>query len=153
MTYATTAEGLALAGRLGQVSSTSRPSADQCDTLNEGISAEIDFAVAAGGLSVPVTAPASLVAYLKLVNQWGFAWNFLKAQSPDAGGPAQDKSYIVFKSAYDNALKILREGAGLDEAANATVLPGGFFVANPDEEPSLGVLADATLRFETGKVW
>lgn len=142
MTYATLDDGLAPLGRVGQLSSSTSPTLAQASSMNEGVSAQIDNALASNGLTVPVTSPSSLVAYLRLVNSWGLAWMVGKALQPDASGPVKDKGYIVFRDAYFDALKQLREGVGLDTAANATILPGGYFVSYPDENVSLGDQAE-----------
>ena len=142
MTYSTVNDGLALLGRVGQLSASTSPTLAQAAALNEGVSAQIDNALSSNGLAVPVTSPSSLVSYLGLVNSWGLAWQVQKALNPDAAGPVKDKSYVVWMNAYNDALKRLYAGEGLDTAANATILPGGYFVSYPDENVSLGDQAE-----------
>lgn len=142
MAYQTIDLILARLGRHGALTSSTNPTLADALAFQNGISAEIDFAIARHVPTTPVTTPAGLVTYLAAVEAWGVAAEVLKARFSDGSGPASEKAWSFYEKRYRDALAALREGTGLDDMAADELLPESYFQANPDEHVELGDIAE-----------
>ena len=140
--YETQATVLALLGRNGELSASTTPTLTEAASIQAGITAEIDAALSAHGLTVPVTTPASLVKYLRVVESWGACSSILKTRFQDTSGPNSEASWALFETRYQRAMDRLWDGALVDELGGEDALPTSYFVENPDEELDLGDIAE-----------
>lgn len=116
------------------LTATSNPSeTDVTNKVLPDISGEIDAILAARGLTVPVTAPASFLDRLRALNAIGAAARVDAALFPQAAGPAATGFADWLKEIYDEGLAALRRGEGIpDTVANAgTSLPTSFQQRHP----------------------
>lgn len=103
----------------------------EVDTISDRVSAELDAAAAAAGYTVPVSTGAS-VARLQMAQwaQYGVGWLVLRTLLPNIGGPGDRASVAAeYRDAYQNALKMLRDGqavlvgADIDTGSSVRQLP------------------------------
>lgn len=142
MTYATLGVALARLGRNGDLSTTTVPSLTEAGAIHAGISGEIDAALASSGLTVPVTTPASLVAWLTEIEIHGVCAEVLRARFQDAQGINSSSTATYHQERFKAGMDRLWSGVGLDELTGSACMPEGYFTRNPDEAEDLGDLVD-----------
>ena len=132
------------------ITSTSKPSSAQLSTINTQMSNEIDVALSASGVAVPVTSPAAFLGWLVLLNAYGAAAAVLQSMFPDGSGPANARESVAFwEKRYQTGLAGIKDGSLIppDALTNAGALaPSTYFTRNPDDEEDIGALADPFFR-------
>lgn len=151
MTYDTGAGVEARMAQHGGLSSSTKPTKAQADAIRQGVSAEIDAAMANNGLSVPVSSPPALVSYLAAVEVWGTVAEVLKARFPDSGGPGSEAAWDFFESRYKLAMDRLWSGDALAKLDSAANTPSSYGIEHPTTDSDLGTNAEPT--FSTGMKW
>jgi len=113
------------------------PTTTQVEAFITRIAEEIDAILAGRDFTVPITAPASLLAYLTHVNALGAAALAEQAMFPETTKPGTSASGANLWKQYQEALAILRT-ANLPSAgsggAGAGDLPFSFTEQNKDNE-------------------
>ncbi len=115
-------------------SATSTPTQTQVETHIANIAAEIDTVLLGRGLTVPVTTPAQLVAFLKQTNAVGAAAMAEFGMFPEASGMGSTPQGQRLWTVYTKALDFLRTGR-LPTAVQ-TGAPFSFFTENITDEPT-----------------
>lgn len=150
MGYATLARLRGMLGRV-ELSATSKPvnEADAQQFIDDHAD-EINAALNAAGVgTVPVTAPASYVDRLALLNSYGAASMVIEATFPgEAFAPVAGSR--LWEQRYKDGIKAIRNGSDippelLDGFASPDVAPMSYFEQHPDQEAEYGTLADAHL--------
>jgi len=136
--YTTLARVLSRMGRNGELTAKTVPSLVEAEAIHDGVSAEIDAAMAGAGFTVPITEPPALVSWLAAIESWGTTAELLKVRFQDASGPGSEASWAFFERRYQDAMKRLWAGDMLDEVAGASVAPASWYTRNPDGEEDLG---------------
>ena len=134
------------------VGTTTTPTMTQATAIINDVSFEIDAALSANGIAVPVTTPAWFVSWLSLANQYGAAAAILKSMFPGATGPDETPAYAFWESRYQKALKGIKDGSLIPPglATNeATVAASTYFTRNPDTEEDLGDIAEPFFKRST----
>ncbi|KKL13739.1 hypothetical protein LCGC14_2522730, partial [marine sediment metagenome] len=126
------------------IGTTTTPTMTQATAIINDVSFEIDAALSANGIAVPVTTPAWFVSWLSLANQYGAAAAILKSMFPGATGPDETPAYAFWESRYQKALKGIKDGSLIPpgQANEATVAPSTYLTRNPDTEEDLGDIAE-----------
>ncbi len=86
------------------------PTNTQVDALITQVAVEIDAILEAQGYTVPVTAPANLLNFLKYVNAYGAAYLAEAGMFPETAEPGETAHWQMLKKIYDNYIKMLQEG-------------------------------------------
>lgn len=145
MAYASAADVANLHAKF-PTSATSKPTTTQAGFIIVDISNEIDVALAAQGVSVPVTAPQYFVDWLGILNAYGAAAAILKSMFPDATGAAESPAYAFWEKRYQEGLASLRDGSGIPPeivgSGSNYVRPTTYLTENPDEEYDLGEIGE-----------
>ena len=136
------------------VSAATRPDTTQATAIIADISNEIDVALSAAGVAVPVTTPTFFLDWLGRLNAYGAAAAVLKSMFPDAVGPGDTPAYAFWDNWYQRGLDGIRDGSLIPGSvvtggAGANfVLPSTYLTRNPDENEDIGVIAEPifTLR-------
>lgn len=118
------------------LTASSNPNMVDANVICGQVSAELDAAAAKAGYIVPVgTAATGAYAQLAMYTRWGAGYQILALMSQyGKDTPALAKDY---RTAYENALKMLRDGtvllvgAGQDAGETARALPRSYYVTNP----------------------
>lgn len=127
------------------ISATSAPTTTQATVIVNDTADEINARLSAAGLTVPVTAPASFLRALVLLNAYGAAAAILKSMFPDAPGPGDTPPYAFWEERYKAGLVAIANGSMIpvDAVANTnSVLPSTYLTRNPDSEEALGDIAE-----------
>lgn len=144
-----------LPGRL-EVTASSTPGIPAAQTIINGISAEIDGAIAQAGYTVPVSSTASYAfGLLQNYAALGAAWRVLSVMMPNQGGP-KDQVVLAsqYRDAYERALEQLRTGAIVltgaprddDGASGGRILPRSYSTSNVGA--TAGVVPQVTIGRE-----
>lgn len=134
------------------VGTTTTPTIDQATAIIGDVSYEIDAALSANGIAVPITTPAWFTGWLSLANQYGAAAAILKSMFPGQSGPDETPAYAFWESRYQKALKGIKDGSLIPPglATNeATVAPSTYLTRNPDTEEDLGDIAEPFFKRST----
>jgi len=146
MTTYTTLEGaLARLGRSGDLSSTTSPTLTEARTFHAGINGQINAALASNGLTVPVTSPDELVAWLGAIEAYGLCAEVLKVRYQDVSGPNSGASWEFFEDRFQAGMDKLWAGTGITALAGLDTGPQSYFTRNVDTDEDLGDLADGEL--------
>lgn len=127
------------------ITASSAPTTTQATLIMTDTSAEIDARLSAAGVTVPVTAPASYLRALALLNSYGAAAAILKSMFPAAVGPGETPAYAFWEKRYQDGLAALSGGTSVppDVTDNLNfVLPSTYLTVNPDAEYELGDIAE-----------
>jgi hypothetical protein len=130
----------------------SQPTDTQATAIIAGISSEIDAILGSAGYAVPVTAPASFVGFLKLLNEFGAAAAILTSMFPgaleDPQNLADARSSAYWAARYKAGLDLLESGKVIppDLLSGAVVAPSTYFTRNPMTEELLGDIAEPTFK-------
>lgn len=143
-TYTTLARCLLRLGRNGDLDTTTTPTLTEAATIHDGVTADIEAALAEGGVSVPVTTPARLVAWLGAVEAWGVCAEVLKARFQDLSGINSEGAWSFFEKRYQDALVQIRAGTAATLGGSPGT-PESYFTRNPDTAEDLGDLTELTL--------
>lgn len=92
-------------------SATTTPTTTQVEAFITRIAEEIDAVLAGRNFTVPLTAPAPLLAYLTHVNALGAAALAEQAMFPETTAPGTSASGVLLWKQYQDALNFLRTGA------------------------------------------
>lgn len=150
MAYVDLADVQARLARHGALSDTSKPTTAQALDMIDGVAAEIDAALASHEVSVPVSSPAGLVAYLKALNTWGAAAEILRAMFQDKQGPNANVAADLYENRYQAGMKRLWAGDMIDQLADSSgELPGSYFTRNPVTAEVLGANAEPSFGMDT----
>ena len=141
MSYTTQEAVLLRLGRNGDLTTTTSPTLAEAVQIQDGITADIDAALAIGGLSVPVTTPAALVSWLAAVESWGTCAEILKARFQDPSGINSEATWAFFETRYQAAIAAIRTGTAVTLSGSPT-MPQSYFTRNPDVDEDLGDLAE-----------
>ena len=144
MSYTTLAAVLLRLGRNGDLSTTTAPTLTEAATIHDGVSADLDAALAIGGLAVPVTTPAALVSWLGAVEAWGTCAEILKARFQDATGVNAESAWGFFEKRYQEAITRIADG-GAATLGGSPGLPSSYYLRNPDTTEDIGDQAEPTL--------
>jgi hypothetical protein len=137
------------------LSNTSTPTTAQATAITDDTAAEIDARLASVGVTVPVTAPASFLRALALLNGYGAAAAILKSMLPGATGPDETPAYAFWEKRYQDGLAALISGDGTIPpdviGSSSSVLPSTYLTENPDTELRIG--RNAEPMFPVHKVY
>lgn len=147
MNYTTLAEVLLRLGRNGDLSTTTSPTLAEAAVIHDGVTADVNAALAMSGLVVPVTTPASAVSWLGAVEAWGVCAEILKARFQDAAGVNRDSAWGFFEERYRDGIAMIRAG-GAAILAGSPVMPASWRTRNPDEDEDLGDAVAPTVRVD-----
>lgn len=112
----------------------------------DGVAATLDARMAAVGLAVPVSGPASLTAYLLVLNVWGVAAEIQRTRFAHLSGANAESAWKFFEDRYKEGLKILdRMAANVSSDAEA---PSSYTTLNPDDDNDLGANAESYLTMD-----
>ena len=153
MAYATQADVDSLIARYVPTTTTT-PNLTQSALIIDGVSDEIDSAIAGAGYTVPVTTPAYFLDYLSYVNALGAAAAILRSMFSDSTEGAAIGAYQFWYDWYKSALERLAGGEGIppEVTTNAAyVAPSTYLTNNPDTEVDLGDIAEPL--FKIGQVF
>lgn len=112
----------------------STPTSVQVEDYITKIGNEIDSALSARGLAVPVTAPSQFVGSLGQLNACGAAALAEMAMFPEAGGPGATSHGSELWRIYKDGIARLERGelpVSLEKGGG----PTSYFEQNPDESP------------------
>ena len=144
MAYADLAAVIAITPQRAAYDTTTIPTAAQVGTFLTDIAGEIDARLEAAGIAVPVTSPASFVAWLGRLNAYGAASLAEEAANPEAeGGGVAERWW----TRYTDGLKAISDGsalpASLAQSGSSRVMPRSYGTDNPgsDGEPPAPVFA------------
>lgn len=127
----------------------------QATAIIADISAEVDVALSAAGVSTPVATPATFVEWLGRLNAYGATATILRSMFP--GGPMMARgvrpdmlptempAYVFWEQRYQAGLQGIRDGTMVpaDVTDNSNfVLPSTYLTRNPDVEEPLGDIAE-----------
>lgn len=146
--YGTLQGALARLGRNGDLTSSTVPTLAEAAAIQDGITGQINAALAAAGLSTPVTSPSELVAWLASIEAYGLCAEVLKVRFQDASGVNSGASWAFFERRFDAGMDRLWAGKGLDELAGSTCMPQSYFTRNPDTVEDLGDLVAPPLTVD-----
>ncbi len=127
----------------------SNPNPTEAESMIDGIAADIDVRLARHDLTVPATTPSSFITWLKEVNTWGATASVLKAMFPAASGTGSNPAFQFWETRYQAAIKLIESGEALPtELAEgaAYIGPSAYFIRNPDEEETLGDIAEPRIK-------
>lgn len=141
-TYTTLSAALSLLGRNGELTASTTPTLTEAATLHEWIAADVNAALAVGGITPPVTTPAALVSWLGKVEADGLASTVLKVRFQDLSGVNSEGAWSFYEKRYQDALTLIRAGQAAT-LAGAGCEPASYYTRNPDEDEDLGDLSDA----------
>ena len=144
MKYTTLSAVLLRLGKNGDLTSSTSPTLTEAATIHEGISADVDAALAMGGSSVPVTSPTALVSWLGAVEAWGACAEILKVRFQDISGVNTEGAWSFYEKRYADSLEQIRKGNAATLAGDG-VRPQTYFTRNPDEDEDLGDMVDGTV--------
>lgn len=103
----------------------STPTLTQVTAFLSRISEELDAILAGRGYTVPLTAPASLLAFLTHVNALGAAALSEQAMFPESAKPGVSTHGGMLWQQYEDAKKLLKEGS-LPTSDDGVDLPFSF---------------------------
>lgn len=113
-----------------------RPTATQVGTFITDIAGQIDAVLASVYVATPVTAPASFLSFLDLVNAWGAAALAEAAAFPEFdGGPGNTPQAMRYWKMYQDALAAFADGKMIDPSvavSAADTLARSYLSDNPD---------------------
>jgi len=136
-TYTTLSAVLLRLGRNGDLTATTAPTLTEAATIHEGITADINAALATGGVTPPVTSPAALVSWLGAVESWGTCAEILKTRFQDLSGVNTEGAWTFFETRYQDAIKWIRDGSAATLAGSG-MEPASDLTRNPDTEQDYG---------------
>lgn len=118
------------------LTASSNPNMIDANVILGQVSAELDAAAAKAGYTIPVgTAATGAFAQLAMYARWGAGYQVLQLMTQyGRESPALAAEY---RSAYENALEMLREGnvplvgAGRDNTETSRSLPRSYYTSNP----------------------
>lgn len=120
------------------ITATSKPNQTQVLSQIEDIGGEIDSALAARGVTVPVEGPPRFLRKLKALNAYGAAAGVLKSMFPDTVGADETPAYAFWERRYRDGMAELKDGSGIPDTVIGTtsgyVAPSTYFTNNPDTE-------------------
>jgi len=137
MAYATLARVQGLIANF-TIDGESKPNSTQAQEIIDAISDEIDAVIGGIGVSTPVTAPASFVNRLAMLNAYGAAAAILHAKVPEAAGLGDTSIYAFHERRYQKGLEALRNDQDLPSELRTVMNPKTYLRRNPDEEEVLG---------------
>jgi hypothetical protein len=115
---------------------TSSPSAAQVEQLLEDVAGEIDTVLSAAGYTVPITAPATLLAAVTRLNALGAAAMAHMGMFPEAvgAGPTSDLGSRLWTMYTDGLERLVEAGkAGASGTTGAAVSARSYQVDNPTD--------------------
>lgn len=134
------------------VDGSSKPNSTQVSAIIDMVDADIDVALAASGVTTPVTSPTAAMNWLKKVSAEGTAAMVLKSMFPDVVGPAETPAYAFWEKRYRESLKMIQNMTFLSSIfGNSLVYPGTYLTRNPDQEEDIGTIAEP--QFKVDKVF
>lgn len=135
------------------IGAASKPTHEQVQNIITDTEYEVNVNLSARGLTVPVTTPDYFVGWLGRVVTYGAAAAVLKSMFPNATGPAETPAYAFWEARYRTALKGINDGTFTPTGggANVRISPSAYFTKYPDEDKSLGDIAEPF--FKRAKVW
>lgn len=151
MSYGTMADVQELIAQF-TIGVTSTPTTTQATAIITDISNEIDVALSAAGVTVPVTTPAYFLDWLGLLNAYGAAAAVLKSMFPGTTGPDETPAYAFWEARYQDGLKTIRNGSGIPAGTTAganAVMPSTYLTRNPNSEEALGDIAEPLFKVGT----
>src|SRR3972149_2355500 len=139
MSYTTRARVESLMGRVRKtvttLSDSTTVTADEVDDWIDACSAEVDVALLSQGYPVPVTSPASYLAYLDKLVAEGVAATGLKSWFQESTGPNSEGAWAVYERRWRDGIKAIRDRrmvpTALDEASGG--LPDGYPLSDADD--------------------
>ncbi len=135
MSYCTSADVQA-ANPKRTYSASTTPTLVEVGEFVSQIAGEIDTVLTGRGLTVPVTAPAEFVTFLKKLNIVGAIAMCENAMFPEAVGQMSNVAAERFWKQYRDGIKFLEDGQLPSAAGSTTGLPFSFFTENQgDTEP------------------
>lgn len=137
-----------------EITATGTPSSTEVDRILTDMEAEVNVALAAAGYTVPATAPAFFLEWLRILVSYGTAAAVLKSRFPDVVGPGENPAYAFWESRYKAGLKGIQNGSMVPPDAGSTsafVAPSTYLTRNPDTEEKLGDIAEPGIKI--GKEW
>lgn len=149
MAYTTNDRVQARLPKLPAFTASTTVTADEVAAMVEEHEAEIDTALAYIGYTVPVTSPASLVAWLGKVATEGVAAAVLKAWYQDASGPNSESQWAQLEKRYQAALE--RIWAGKLAPANGQLGISSWTTDYAGEDSPFAPEADPVVTME--HVW
>jgi len=145
MAYAALADVQALLPKWN-IDANSTPTATQVEQFITDVAGEVDAILSSQGLTVPVTEPASFLAWLGLLNALGAGALAAAGMFPGSAqaGPEGTPLASFLQARYKVGLDRLVKGTGIPEAAVRTsnVTMRGYLDQHPDEEVDLGDIAE-----------
>jgi hypothetical protein len=136
-TYTTLGACLALLGRNGDLTATTSPTMAEAATIHEGITADLNAALATGGITPPVVSPAALVSWLGTVEAWGTCAAIFKVRFQDGSGINSEGAWTFWETKYQDARKLILAG-GAATLGGSPVKPSSWYTRNPDTAEDLG---------------
>lgn len=121
-------------------------SAADVNYIIDGVAANLDARLAGAGLGVPVTSPASLVAYLLTLNVWGSVAEIQRARYPHVGGANAESAWKFYEDRYQKGLAVLDKLAS--QIASDAEEPSSYTTLNPDTDNDLGTNAEGYLTMD-----
>jgi hypothetical protein len=109
----------------------------------DGVAAVLDARLAAVGIGVPVTTPASLLAYLVAMNVWGAVAEIQRARYPHVSGANAESAWKFYEDRFQKGLALLDRMAA-DITSDAEV-PSSYTTLFPDRDADLGANAEPFL--------
>lgn len=134
MAYCTRSELPALLpAQQGGGSSFGPLTSDQVDSLIADVDREIDMEIASLGHAVPITGPATALAFLNTLSKWGSAAVVSFAIYQELGGANSKTNGDRWNAKYQTAFKRIREQIDGLIGASSPMLPADYWTANPDD--------------------
>lgn len=122
------------------LSTTSTPKAAEATAMMADDYAEINAAIASHGVTVPVTTPASFVAWLLGVNADGTAAKVAAVAYADDDGINADRGVGLLERRWRDAMKRLWDGTAIpaELSVSSAALPTSYSVEFPDDHAVIG---------------
>ncbi len=147
MTYATEAKVESLMSQFS-ISGSTKPTTTQVAGIITDVDAELDVALAAQGVTTPVTAPTDFLSWIAGVSSIGVVARVLRSSFPDVAGPGEQPAFRYWQKLYDGALGGIKDGSMIPPtvATGSATAPSTYFTRNPDAEENLGDIAEPKFK-------
>lgn len=150
MAYATEVRVESLMSQF-DISGSTKPTTVQVARIITDVDAELDVALAAQGVTTPVTAPTDFLNWLIGISSIGVTARVCRSAFPDVAGPGEQPAFRYWQKLYDGALDGIKDGSMIPPtvATGGAVSPSTYLTRNPDTEENLGDIAEP--KFKMGK--